>query len=210
MAYGLGWWLSDYHGRLMVSHSGGYDGMITAIVLVPDEQLGVVVLTNGMKSPNRAAYYYAIDRFLGREVTDWSAQLLAEKTRSEKEDTRVADLKEKRVLNTQPSVAQQSYQGVYQSDIYGKIAITQQNDTLRMKFEHSPGYAATLSHWHYDVWQIHWDQPQAWFNFGTIRFLTDSNMQVKGLEFNVPNDDIFFEELKPYKISSEVAGDPWK
>ncbi|MCB0375293.1 MAG: beta-lactamase family protein, partial [Sinomicrobium sp.] len=64
-AYGLGWGLSDYRGRLRVGHTGGYDGMITAITLIPDENLGVVVLTNGMKSPIMAATYYALDLFLG-------------------------------------------------------------------------------------------------------------------------------------------------
>ena len=203
-AYGLGWGLSDYHGRMMVGHTGGYDGMITAIALIPDENLGVVVLTNGMKSPIQAAYYYALDRFLGQKEVDWSSKLLAEVNQAQQEDTRITGLKEKRVLDTQPSVARQSYPGVYRSDIYGEIRITRREDTLRMEFEHSPGYAATLSHWHYDVWQIHWDEPQAWFTFGTVRFVTNSNMEVTGLEFNVPNDDIFFEELKPYKISSKA------
>ncbi|MDX1684849.1 MAG: serine hydrolase domain-containing protein, partial [Saprospiraceae bacterium] len=53
--YGLGWGLSDYHGRLRVSHTGGFDGMLSAVNLIPDEKLGVVVLTNGMKSPMMAA-----------------------------------------------------------------------------------------------------------------------------------------------------------
>ncbi|MEE9461815.1 MAG: serine hydrolase domain-containing protein, partial [Bacteroidales bacterium] len=74
--YGLGWGLSDYHGRLRVGHTGAYDGMITAVTLIPDENLGVVVLTNGMKSPIMAASYYAIDKFLGLETRDWSAEYL--------------------------------------------------------------------------------------------------------------------------------------
>ena len=45
--YGLGWGLSDYHGKMRVGHTGGYDGMITAVTMIPEENLGVVVLTNG-------------------------------------------------------------------------------------------------------------------------------------------------------------------
>ena len=70
---------------------------------------------------------------------------------------------------------------------------------LKLKFEYSPDLAAELTHWHYDVWKINWEKPQAWFNFGTIKFNLDNNLQISGFDFDVPNDDIFFEELKPYK-----------
>jgi hypothetical protein len=41
--------------------------------------------------------------------------------------------------------------------------------------------------------------PQAWFEHGTIKFNYDNNMNVLGLEYDVPNDDIFFEEIKALK-----------
>ena len=44
--YGLGWGLFDYKGKMIVGHSGGYDGMISYTVLVPEEALGFVILTN--------------------------------------------------------------------------------------------------------------------------------------------------------------------
>jgi hypothetical protein len=74
------------------------------------------------------------------------------------------------------------------------------NFRLRMEFEHSPYLAATLTHWHYDVWEIQWDKKHAWFDFGTVRFNLDNNLEVTGMDFDVPNNDIFFEELKPYRV----------
>ncbi|WP_108870360.1 serine hydrolase [Aquimarina aquimarini] len=199
--YGLGWGLSDYHGRLSVAHTGGFDGMITAVTMIPDENLGVVVLTNGMKSPIRAATYYALDQFMGTSTIDWSAKLLDKANSSSKNDTRISERKEKRVLNTKPSVAPIAITGTYISDIYGKIKISKVKEQLRMKFEHAPDLSATLQHWHYDVWEIKWDKKHAWFNFGTVKFNTDNNLKVKSMDFDVPNDDIFFEELKPYKVA---------
>ncbi|MGB5509719.1 serine hydrolase [Robiginitalea sp.] len=200
-AYGLGWGLSDYHGRLRVGHTGGYDGMITAITLIPDENLGVVVLTNGVKSPIMAATYYALDQFLGVENgKDWSADYLKRTDENLAKDTRIADRKAKRVLNTKPSMEVEKLIGTYQSDIYGKIDIRQKNGELSLDFTHSPLLSARLTHWHYDVWEIHWDHPQAWFSFGTVQFKTDNNLNVQGFDFDVPNDDFFFEQLKPYKI----------
>jgi hypothetical protein len=200
-AYSLGWGLSDYHGRLRVGHTGGFDGMITAVTLIPDENLGVVVLTNGVKSPIMAATYYALDRFLGVEpVRDWSAEYLERTDKRMANDTRIADRKAKRVMNTKPSIAREKLTGTYQSDMYGKLFIRDANGDLKLEFSHSPLLSATLTHWHYDVWQIHWDHPQAWFSFGTVHFKTDNNLEVTGFDFDVPNDDIFFHELKPYRV----------
>lgn len=198
-SYGLGWSLSDYHGRMKVSHTGGYDGMITAITLIPDEDLGIVVLTNGVKSPIRAATNYALDLFLGLKPGDWSTAFLDRANKRKDRDTRIADRKASRQLNTTPSVAREKFIGDYHSDIYGKISIREKGDALKLVFEHSPLLTATLTHWHYDVWELHWDHPQAWFSFGTIKINTDNNINVTGFDFDVPNDDFFFKELKPYR-----------
>ena len=62
-AYGLGWMLRDYHGRLIASHGGGLDGMYSAVAVVPDERLGVVVLTNGMTNIGDALVMRVIDAY---------------------------------------------------------------------------------------------------------------------------------------------------
>ena len=200
--YGLGWGLSDYRGKLRVGHTGGYDGMITAVNLIPDENLGVVVLTNGMQSPIMAATYYALDMMLEGKSEDWSSTLLEQRINRDHSDTRISKRNAKRIPNTAPSVALNEYGGVYHSDIYGDIHVKHIDDQWRIEFEHSPTLSASLEHWHYDVYEIKWDQPHAWFSFGTVQFVTNSDMKVTGLEFNVPNNDIFFEELKPYKVSN--------
>ena len=89
--------------------------------------------------------------------------------------------------------------GEYTSDLCGKITIQEVNGVFKLIFENHPLLSASLTHWHYDVWEIHWEHPQAWFSFGTIKLRTDNNLEVLGFDFDVPNDDFFFEELKPYK-----------
>jgi CubicO group peptidase (beta-lactamase class C family) len=198
-AYGLGWGLSDYQGRLRVGHTGGYDGMLTAVTMIPDEKLGIVVLTNGMKSPMMAATYHALDKFLGvNKEGDWSKQYLDRMSRNP--DTRIADRKAQRVIDTKPSLTLDAYEGTYNSSIYGDITFKLVDGVLRMDFEHAPALSAELSHWHYDVWEIKWDVRHAWFSFGTVQFVMDNNLKITAIEFDVPNDDIFFEELKPKRV----------
>ncbi len=44
--YGLGWMLNEWNGHQVVSHGGGIDGFNSLVALMPDQKLGIVVLTN--------------------------------------------------------------------------------------------------------------------------------------------------------------------
>lgn len=200
-AYGLGWGMRDYHGRLFLGHTGGYDGMISAVSLLPGENLGIVVLTNGMRSPMMAVTYHTLDAFIGvNKDKNWSAELLERAIKHEKGDTRISDRKASQAIGTKPSLPLEKYTGTYVSDIYGNIEVSISNGGLRVDMEHSPELAFSLKHFHYDVFEIVWDFDQAWFQFGTVKFNTDNYLKVTGMDFDVPNDDIFFEELRPRKI----------
>jgi CubicO group peptidase (beta-lactamase class C family) len=198
--YGLGWDLSDYQGRMRVSHSGAFDGMISSVTMIPDERLGVVVLTNGLEAPTTAMTNYVLDAFLGVKEKDWSSAILERVKAGKKRDNRISERISKQVKGTRPSLSLKNYAGNYFSDIYGTIRVTLKDSLLRLDFEHSPQLSATLEHWHYDVWKINWDQKQAWFSFGTVKFNMTNNLSVTGMDFDVPNDDIFFEELKPRRV----------
>lgn len=201
--YGLGWDLWDYKGRMRVGHTGGYSGMLSIVAMIPDEKLGVVVLTNGMKGGLMTAVAnYTIDAFLNIKERDWSAENLASSKKRQEADTRVSDRIKARVPDTKPSVPIEKYTGKYLSDIYGTIEVKKEGDKLHLYFEHSTRFNATLEHWHYDVWKLNWDNEEnlSWFQFGTVRFEMDNNLSVKGMDFDVPNDDIWFYELKPRKV----------
>lgn len=198
--YGLGWSISDYRGNLRINHGGGYDGMISSVNMLPDLKLGVVVLSNGLESPTNAITYYTLDKLLGKADQDWSQVYLERINNRPDEDRRITKAREARVEGTSPSLPADRYTGKYKSDIYGTIEVRKEGDKLRLYFEHAPELSATLNHWHYDVWEIDWDNIHAWFDFGTLKFNLNSNLEITGMDFSVPNGDIFFEELKPYRI----------
>jgi CubicO group peptidase (beta-lactamase class C family) len=45
-AYALGFLVNDVNGYKQVSHTGGLEGMVTQITMIPELQLGIIVLTN--------------------------------------------------------------------------------------------------------------------------------------------------------------------
>jgi CubicO group peptidase (beta-lactamase class C family) len=200
--YGLGWAITDYHGRLRAGHTGGYSGMLSAVAMLPQEKLGVVILTNGMVPVYNALINYTFDAFLQKQTRDWSKENLERFKKSVAEDTRIADRIKARMANTKPSFTLASYTGEYFTDTYGRIFVKEESGKLKLTFEHSPGLSASLEHWHLDTFQIKWDSQDmlAWFSFGTIQFETDNNARVTGISFDVPNDDFFFEELNAQKV----------
>ena len=44
--YDLGWRLTDVKGNLSVAHTGGLPGMLSIVTMIPDQKLGIVILTN--------------------------------------------------------------------------------------------------------------------------------------------------------------------
>src|SRR5262249_43932403 len=73
LSYGMGWFLSDYRGKKMVEHGGAIDGMRGLVAMIPEEKLGVVILTNLNGSILSVPLSYRIfDAYLGASPRDWS------------------------------------------------------------------------------------------------------------------------------------------
>lgn len=51
MSYGLGWFIQDWNGKKVVQHGGNIDGFNAMVALLPEENLGFVMLTNVTGSP---------------------------------------------------------------------------------------------------------------------------------------------------------------
>lgn len=198
--YGLGWSAMDYHGNLVVSHGGGYDGMYSRVMMIPDLELGIVVLTNTMEGISTPLCYYIANQFMKKDMRDWSKEYLERSRANNDHKDQVEKREIARVINTQPSLKSESVIGDYHDPMFGNISISEKDGKFRMEFEYAPLLGASLEHWHYDTYQIIWDEEHAWFDFGTVSFSKSNNLDVEGLSFDVPNYDIFFHELNPKKV----------
>jgi CubicO group peptidase (beta-lactamase class C family) len=67
MQYGYGWLLRHWHGRRVIEHSGGIDGFNAQVALMPDQKLGLVLLTNISSSQLPSATMNAVwENLVGR------------------------------------------------------------------------------------------------------------------------------------------------
>lgn len=196
-AYGLGWSLSDYKGRKLVGHGGGYDGMYSQVMLVPEEQLGIVALSNSMTSLPDSVVWRTLDLFLGGEVKDWSRENLATFRKSRTEfreriDRAITAAQE----GTRPSHELADYTGTYGGALYGDAVVSLEEERLVLRLQPNRALVADLTHLHYDTFVIRWRQEFAWFDEGTAHFVADSRGKLVRLELDVPNDDLWFHELE--------------
>ena len=158
-AYGLGWFLQDYRGRFVVQHGGNVDGMTALVAMLPEEHLGIVILTNmnGSGMPS-ALMNRAFDLHLGVTPDDWSAKAFAltEAARARsREALRKADAA--RVPNTKPSLALDRYAGVYSDSLLGDVIVHDSAGTLVLSF--GPNWSGVLEHWHFDTFRTRFDTP---------------------------------------------------
>ncbi len=200
-AYGLGWMLSDYKGRKTVSHGGGYDGMYSQVMMVPEENLGVVVLTNSMTGISTALANTIVDEFLGGEKKDWLDPGLEQdrKNRTAFYD-RIKETTTPKSEGTSPSHELMSYAGTYRCPLYGDVTVSAEDEKLVLRLLPNAELVADLTHMQYDTWVIHWRKEFAWFAEGTIQFVPDNHGVFQELRMDVPNDDLWFDELKPFRV----------
>jgi hypothetical protein len=156
--YGLGWGLRDYHGRKLVGHTGGVAGFVSRVMLVPGENLGVVVLTNAEEGGAfDSILYHLLDHYFNLPPTDWIAAYKTVKDTEEKDAAETMKKAERaRAADSKPSLPLEKYAGVYRDAWYGPITIRMENGALVMTFDHTPNMIGDLQHWQYDTFKAHW------------------------------------------------------
>ena len=151
--YGLGLSSADYNGRQIYWHTGGAGGMVSGVCFVPEERLGIAILTN---NDNQAFFealrYQLLDAYLGVNGGDRS-QLFLKGSQAEMK-TQLDSIATWRIAaaagakNTQNHSVLASLAGTYRNPVYGTINLApmpKSKSQLQVRFEHHPNLIATLT-----------------------------------------------------------------
>jgi len=162
-AYALGWSIAEYRGKYLVRHYGETDGMSSVVGLLPEEALGVVILTNlHVTSLHTALLYRIFDAFLRAKPEDWSTLYLKVRTNEESKAAAEAAVAEKaRAKESQPSLPLSRYEGKYSNTTYGDATVVDEGGKLVVRLGASPTYIGDLEHWQYDTFLSRWRDPVA-------------------------------------------------
>jgi CubicO group peptidase (beta-lactamase class C family) len=159
-AYGLGFQLRDWQGKMLALHSGALQGFYSKVVLVPEAKLGIAILTNAESGGSlNALQYQLLERYLGGGKTDWIGAVAAvEDENHAKEMARLATAKAARASKSQPSLPRSSYDGDYQDPWYGIASIKHVGGKQLLSLSRTPDLTGELEHYQHDTFIVRWKE----------------------------------------------------
>ncbi len=198
-AYGMGWVVQAYRGHNYIWHNGGIDGFYSLVCLLPNDNIGLVILTNRLgHSASEVIAYSIFDRLLHLEPLPWGERFEAleakgKQAAAEEEKQAVADRKP----GTHPSHELREYAGTYENPGYGTARVTFANGKLSFALN---TLSAPIEHYHYDVFMTPNDDENM-LALTKLRFNTGSNGEIESLAIPLQPDvaDIVFRRIEEKK-----------
>lgn len=196
--YGLGWFLSDVKGNMKVEHTGGLPGMLSQTILIPDMNLGIVILTN--TSSDGAGLFSSVsqtilDMYYGLDDFQWIDKYAAYMASQKSGDDAVTKKVWETVANMdQDTVDKSKYIGVYEDVWFGNIEVFMKDDQLWIKCHRSPLLNGPLKHYKDETFAIKWEYQD--MNADAFAMFTlDENGKANGFTMKgiSPNIDFSFD-----------------
>jgi CubicO group peptidase (beta-lactamase class C family) len=163
--YGLGWRLSNYEGFRHISHTGTLSGYQAFVALIPELELGVVVLNNGSNYGARGAVMQSILKmFIDTEQKDWVAEYVAFQDEREQAFLARGDTTPKALAKG--TLTNEKVVGTYRDQWFGDFIITEEltskkDKTLRIVSDRMANLRGTLSAFQDASYKIEWDNKNA-------------------------------------------------
>ena len=158
-AYGLGWFINDQNGYAIFSHTGGLPGMLSKTTLIPELNVGVVVLTN--TDPGGYSYQTIsraiIDSYIGLRQIDRitpTAKMIQER---ESEGDSVTTAVWNTVKNAKATFNPENFTGTFHDNWFGHIKISLKDGQLWFTSLRSPKLNGKMSYYKANTFAIRWD-----------------------------------------------------
>lgn len=196
--YGLGWDLSDMKGNMSVSHTGGLPGMLSKTTMIPDINLGVVILTN--TSDDGAGIFGAVsstivDSYLGLDDFGWIDKYADYfKSRKEEGDAVTKEVWDVVKVTDNSQVDINDFIGVYKDNWFGNVEVFMKGDKLWMKSHRSPKLNGEMYFYKGNTFAIKWEyqdmNADAFAMFSLDEKGKAQSIKMKGIS---PNIDFSFD-----------------
>ena len=208
--YGLGWDLEDKKGNMIVSHTGGLPGMLSRTVLIPDLNIGIVVLTN--TEPGGAGVFMAVSRtivdsYLSLDDFQWIDKFYNYlKSREESGDEVTKQVWETVEANKNVKIHETDYIGVYKDNWFGNMEVFMKGDLLWIKSYRSPKLNGPLQFYKANTFTVKWEyqdmNADAFAMFSLDENGKAQSIKMKGIS---PNIDFSFDfhDLDLQRVSEE-------
>lgn len=146
--YGMGWELNDYENYEIISHTGAVHGFLSSVTLIPEINLGVVILTNTDQNwAYGLAKWEIVDAYLNLPYRNynkvWNSAYLKQQKQNKK---RVKEINDSIKMNITPEIPINEFAGKYTNSTYGTVELSVKDNMLIAKFENHSKLSATLKY----------------------------------------------------------------
>ena len=156
--YALGWDVQDYRGHKIVWHGGAVFGFLTAVVLIPEKQVGFSIEINSEDGAIILGLMYELlDHYLGLPKDSWPEKITADRRQRVQEALKMYQSAAATPAKVGPSLPLERYVGTYADPWYGNIEVAQANGGLTIDFKSTPRMGGALEHWQYDSFITRFD-----------------------------------------------------
>jgi CubicO group peptidase (beta-lactamase class C family) len=157
--YGLGWELLDEFGYRRVSHTGSVPGTATWIAMIPELQLGVIVLTNlNDYSAIESVGNQILDAYVGAPKRDMIAILSARHdSHAGAADEAEAAVAKSVAVAKAPSLPIDAYVGRYTDAWRGDASVRKEGDRLILKFSRTDKLEGVLEPYLGNMFVVRWN-----------------------------------------------------
>ncbi len=167
--YGLGLFAADYNGRAIYWHTGGAGGMVSNVCFVPEEKLGIAILTNNDNQGFfEALRYQVLDAYLGVPFVNRSEQQLSGFEKEMENQVNEIETWKNKVKGGKPQLPIAAYTGTYTNALYGPITISRNQNQLLIKFAAKPDLSATLDYMEKGEWLMVYNNIE--YGIFTVKF----------------------------------------
>ncbi|AEP30684.1 serine hydrolase [Brumicola nitratireducens] len=172
--YGYGWRIADMHGYKLVSHTGTLSGYQAYVALLPELEVGVVVLNNGSNYGARSSVmqhilksFIPIQRLPDTTPNDWVQAFFD--LQAEQEAEYFANYQPVPEPSLPMRVSQQQLIGNYQDTWFGSMKITApetakgrlNEGTLRIESERMITLKGSVTPYEGNRFKVEWDNKNA-------------------------------------------------
>lgn len=208
--YGLGWFLTDVKGNMCVYHTGTLPGMLSKTVLIPDINLGVLVLTNtadGGKGVYLSVIQTIIDRYLGLDDFGWTNKYFEQfQKRQGNTDSVTTQVWETVKSSMNNHINVEDYIGVYEDNWFGEVEVYMKDKQLWLKSYRSPKLNGRMYYYKANAFAIKWEYQDMNADAFAIFSLDEEgkaqSIRMKGISPNI-DFSFDFQDLKLQRIENK-------
>lgn len=193
--YGLGLFMQDYGGHKLVWHAGDIDGMASSLALVPDEHLGVLVLSNmnGNRAPE-GVMFHVLQSYLGLPHRDVSAAVYAYTHKNNGSDALSRQMAAAGHAGADAPLPLADYAGTYADPFYGTAQIGQEGGHLVLRFG-NPMFVGDMQPWNGNTFRVRW----RYRYYGEAYITFDIDALGKPTRLSVAGSPAHYERAPPAK-----------